>query len=99
MKVDIASRLLCYVSEWQTITNDEFVLSCISGYRIPFCREVLQDAVPIVHVSEGSAMKKYKMVIEKLLSKEAIGLCKPEEGQFLSSFSLVPKPDGSSRLI
>lgn len=41
----------------------------------------------------------YKGAIESLLSKGAIEQCKVEEGQFLSSFFLVPKPDGSFRFI
>lgn len=37
--------------------------------------------------------------IEKLLQKGAIESCLPVQGQFLSSFFLVDKPDGSKRFI
>ena len=40
-----------------------------------------------------------KKAIENLLLKGAIKKCKPCPGQFLSSYFLIPKSDGTNRVI
>lgn len=43
--------------------------------------------------------QKIQKEINRLLSISAIVPCEPTEGQFVSSFFLVPKPDGNYRFI
>ena len=44
-------------------------------------------------------VKFFQLAIDNLLLKGAIEQCKPSKDQFLSSYFLVPKPDGSHRFI
>ena len=43
--------------------------------------------------------EKYQEKISKLLAKKAIEKCIRSKKQFVSSYFLVPKPDGSNRFI
>lgn len=59
---------------------------------------MVQYNIPKVIIPELE-LERYKEAVEKLLQKGAIEECKPEPDQFISSFFLVPKPDGSYRFI
>ena len=75
------------------------MLDCIRGYKIPISRDVLQNSFPKEPMWSGSETKEAKDSIRKLIVKGAIKRCLPTEGQFISSYFLVPKPDGSTRFI
>ena len=47
----------------------------------------------------NTEVKKYKQAIKLLLDKGVIEECRENKKQFLSSYFLVPKPDGSYRFI
>lgn len=92
-------RLKFHLSKWKKLTSDSRVLDWIEGYKIPFAKPVVQNMIP----RESSWSQKEKMQIKEhiiqLISKGAINNCHPQIGQFVSSIFLIPKPDGSSRLI
>lgn len=75
------------------------ILDWLKGYRIPFYMPVDQRSVP----KESSWSHKDRSLISdhirKLISKVVISECQAKKDQFVSSIFLVPKPDGSSRLI
>ena len=81
------------------MTNDEFVLNCIKGYKIPFCKEVVQKQLPLNIKTTEEEKHHLNISIKKMIQSGAIEQCEFSEGQFLSSYFLVSKPDGSFRFI
>lgn len=94
-----AGRLSQFYTQWSSITNDQTILSWISGYRIPFSRPVIQSNIPKSQSYTKLEKSQLKHCISDLLTIGAISQCKPCNGQFLSSFFLVPKPNGKNRFI
>lgn len=93
-----AGRLKLYFNKWETITKDEFVLDTIKGYKIPFCKSVVQNR----NTSRSNSLEELcelEKAIAKLEHIGAIAKSKEEAGQFLSSYFLRPKADGSYRFI
>lgn len=81
------------------ITSDKLILSWISGYKIPFVSKVLQPIPPVESkwsLQESSAISD---LLNDLLKKGAICQVNPCKKQFISKIFLIPKPDGSFRLI
>lgn len=72
----------------------------MKGYSIRFISQPIQNKKEISnqHWSETEILH-IKNQVSKLLQKGAIKKCEPAEAQLLSSFFLVPKPDGTHRLI
>lgn len=96
----VAGRLSNFIQEWINITTDSFILDCIRGYEIPFLTlppQALSWTKKVKFSVDDEIL--IHREIDKLLSKGAIVKCKPIEGQFLSPFFLVAKPDGSKRFI
>lgn len=93
------SRLRFFLAEWQKITSDKFILHCVQGYKIKFSSEVYQDQKPLVLFDSKNGKENCREAILTLINKSAIEICKPKKGQFLSSYFLVKKPDGSYRFI
>jgi len=71
----------------------------LKGYKIPFIETPVQTTVPEEREFSEEEFTKVELEIQKLLKKGAIEECEECEGQFLSSYFLVPKPDGSYRFI
>lgn len=74
-------------------------MNWIKGYKIPFTKRVVQNSTS----KEPSWSSKEKDLvrdhIKKLIAKRTISRCHLKKGQFLSGIFLIPKPNGSSRLI
>lgn len=81
------------------MTDDTFVLGCVKGYKLIFDQKVEQFSVPTVSFQSETEENNVYEAIEKLLEKGAIRQCSPCKSQFLSSYFLVQKPDGSYRFI
>lgn len=92
-----AGNLSVYIDRWRKITDDPVILNWLGGYQLPFLYPPTQFFVP-VNSREGENSK-IKVALRKLLTVGAISLSQSEEGQILSPFFLVPKPDGSDRFI
>ncbi|XP_020297308.1 uncharacterized protein LOC109861882, partial [Pseudomyrmex gracilis] len=98
-KVDkSAGRLRSFVSQWKQITSDKYILSCLSGYRIPFTETPFQRSCNVRNLS-AEETENMHTEIDELLRKGAIEECKECERQSVSSYFLVPKPDGSHLFI
>lgn len=95
----VGGRLQYFLKSWQSITNDAFVLQCIKGYKISFKGKVFQTRVPEKKFSNPQELEACKIEINKLLKKGAIRPCRPEPGQFISSYFLAPKRNGTYRFI
>lgn len=87
-----------YISTWRQLTNDPFVLDCILGYKIPFLCEPQQFSLPEQHFDSAETIE-MQTSIAKLLTIGAIVTIPSAKAKFLSRIFLVPKKDGSKRLI
>lgn len=94
-----AGRLCLFIERWRSITSDKYILSCLSGYRIPFVETPVQKIPPKEKILYEEETEKIQLEINELLRKGAIEECRECKGQFLSSYFLVPKPDGTNRFI
>lgn len=94
-----AGRLTRFYHQWSLLTSDATVLSWISGYKIPFVRPVTQTFPPICQSYSNYEKSQIRDCINELLSIGAISPCQPSHDQFLSSYFLVPKPNGKNRFI
>ena len=95
----VGGRLAMFYEQWQKITSDPFVLQSVQGYKIPFTRTVTQISKPKVKFASLKEQNDCEEAINQLLKKGAIEKCNPCSGQFISSYFLTPKSDGSKRFI
>lgn len=94
-----AGRLKDFYRAWSNLTSDPFVLSCIEGYKIRFHTRPTQSRAPPPCVNRKPDNSAMQREIEHLLEIGAIKSCAPSNGQFLSSFFLVTKPNGKNRFV
>lgn len=94
-----AGRLKYFVVNWYQITSDPVLLSWIQGLRLLLARKVVQLAIPSPPNWSCSEIRHLTSSLEHLLHIGAISKCSPCKNQFISNIFLVPKPDGSYRLI
>lgn len=81
------------------ITSNPLLLSWIKGYKIPFDSLPFQASFPKKACESQKEKAETAKLIGEILEKGAIVPCEPIEGQFISDIFLVPKTDGSNRLI
>lgn len=74
-------------------------MNCVSGVKIKFFKKVYQNQIPTVRIDSKRKKENYDKTISTLFNKGIIEYCKPCKNQFLSSYFLVPKSDGSFRFI
>ena len=95
----IAGRLALYLKNWQSVTQDHWVLNAVQGYRIEFLSEPFQRSRPRAGVTSPSEQSHIIEEVQKLQSKGAVvelALTEADRG-FYSSLFLVPKKDGGMR--
>lgn len=95
----VAGRLKLSIDKWESLTADKFIFDCVRGYKLEFFGKVRQDKKPNVIFNSEREFLECFSAVELLIKKGAIEFCKPVKGQFLSSYFLVPKADGSFRFI
>lgn len=88
-----------FLAAWNEVCHDAIVLDWIKGYKIPFTEKVFQFSAPKNSNWSPREFDQVLVQINKLLKKGAIQTCQEERGQFVSKIFLIPKPDGSYRLI
>lgn len=94
-----SGRLQYFSNSWKKLNVDHTVLSWIQGCRIPFTSQPFQADYPKNMPHSPSELKEFDTEIVNLLNKGAISVCKREQGDYLSSIFLVPKPNGDKRFI
>ena len=95
----IAGRLTLFSNNWERVTQDQWVLATIQGYRLELLREPVQLRYPRETISSSEEQSLIHEEIKKLLQKGAITKLLPSEAQqgFYSNLFLVPKKDGGMR--
>ena len=93
-----AGRVARFLQNWEEITSNKEILSCISGTKIEFETAPTQHAFHHTNFStEESDIISDEM--KKLKSKGMIEPAEHELGEIISRIFLCPKKDGSHRLI
>uniref|UniRef100_A0A1Y1N1R8 Reverse transcriptase domain-containing protein n=2 Tax=Photinus pyralis TaxID=7054 RepID=A0A1Y1N1R8_PHOPY len=92
-------RLAHFFPVWRRVTDDPMVLSVIRGYVIPFCNNINYNCVSTEPNWSCKEKQEIAFHISNLLDLGAIVKCDFVHNQFLSGIFLVPKSDGTSRLI
>lgn len=94
-----AGRLKNFVSVWEGFCKDQVIIEWVKGYKIPFNQKVTQASPPIEPCWSATEQQLIAEQINKLLGKGAIRTCQDTPDQFMSKIFLIPKSDGSHRLI
>ena len=95
----IAGRLKFFYENWKGITKSTFILNCIRGYKIPFRTQPRQRYFEMRTIKGQKKLKKVEDAINELMKKGAIVKTQKVKNQFLSSYFLGKKADGSHRFI
>nr|XP_046491856.1 uncharacterized protein LOC124223672 [Neodiprion pinetum] len=95
----IAGRLSNFFKIWKNITSDKFVLACVRGYELKFSKPPNQAYIPSEPSFNPEEFLKHKEQINHLLTLGAVERCSYSPGQFISTYFLAPKPNGSDRFI
>lgn len=93
-----AGRLSQFSHVWKSLTKDSAVLSWVKGVSLQFFSKPKQTIEPSVKIAEDQR-KNYEHSLQKLLTIGCIESCCPVEGQFISSYFLIKKPNGEDRFI
>ena len=94
-----AGRLKYFIEKWKAITNDNFILDAVLGYRLPFICKPQQFSIPkqpVFALNENIAITNQ---IEKLIAIKALKQIEITEAKFISKIFPVLKKDGSYRLV
>ena len=93
----LAGRLAQYVSNWQKITQDRWVLQAISGYHLELTRVPWQSKTMPEITCSLEEQGKISEEIKELLSKGAIVEATISKESFVSQIFLVEKKEGGQR--
>ena len=98
-KAVIAGRLAYFKDNWSRVSQDQWILDTIRGYKIEFVTQPTQERQPRASMSSTSEQMLLAEEIAKLLTKGAVTEVTPERRPlgFYSSLFLVPKKDGGMR--
>jgi 16S rRNA G966 N2-methylase RsmD len=93
----LAGRLKNFLTNWHCITQDEWVLNTVSGYRIVFLRKPYQHRKPPQLAFAEKEEECMQAEIQSMLEKQAISLVEERSESFYSQMFLVPKKDSRQR--
>lgn len=92
-----AGRIRCFIQNWRLITQDQWVLKMVQGFRLPLLQTLVQSKPPPeVHLS-ADQIDLIMTEVEELKHKGAISPAPQAPGGFVSQLFLVPKKDGGFR--
>lgn len=97
----IAGRVSLFLDNWQAITTDQWVLSCVRGYKIQLMETPSQRHPPQEIIFKAEEKIKISSEVEAMRVKGAISEVHPSEMEngFVSQLFAVPKKDGAIRPI
>lgn len=96
----MAGRLKNFVEKWKLITTNKLVFNSIKGYKIRFISKPVQTQIPTEPLLRNSqSLEQVRKSIEKLVDLRAVKPCVLKNPQFISSYFLIPKTDGSFRFV
>lgn len=96
-QMPLAGRLKHFVTNWELVTKDPWVLSAISGYQICFTEHPYQNTQPNMTFS----VKDQELInkeLEDLIQKQAIQFVPSNQGTgCVSTIFVIPKKGGGQR--
>uniref|UniRef100_A0A1X7U1D4 Uncharacterized protein n=1 Tax=Amphimedon queenslandica TaxID=400682 RepID=A0A1X7U1D4_AMPQE len=97
-KLVVAGRLTLFKDNWSKISQDQWILNTIRGYKIEFLSSPSQAVQPTAAIlSDSQLVLVREEITKKLLTKGAITKVSQETPGFYSSLFLVPKKDEGMR--
>lgn len=93
----ISGGLANKVKEWQKISEDPWILSTVSGYKIEFDETPFQYKIPLPIKFNQKQTEIIDQEVLELLNKRAISKSKFETNQFISNIFIVEKKNGKFR--
>ena len=72
VKHPVAGRLTLFSNNWEKVTQDQWVLATIQGYRLELLREPVQLRYPRETISSSEEQSLIHEEIQKMLQKGAI---------------------------
>lgn len=88
-----------FSQSWSAITSDSFILSTISGYKIPFLSTPVQYSKPPEFSGSDSDVWAMSKAVNHLVDIRAIRKSSYTNGQYDSISFLIRKSSGKMRLI
>ena len=92
-----AGRLPFCLNNWLKVTSDQWVIQVVKGYRLELTSSPSQWSSPGPLRTRGC--HSIDEEVQKLITKGAVKEVPPCMDQFLSQIFLLPKKDGSARLV
>jgi len=93
----LAGRLAQFITNWEKITQDGWVLQAIKGYQLELVQPPWQlRPMPAINCSVEES-KMISTEIGELMSKGAVVETTPSQGSFVSQIFLVEKKEGGQR--
>ena len=80
--------------QWNDITSDYKILEIVSGMKIEFQDDVIQERVPVQFKLHEQEKADINIELNKLLEKGVIMESKHEAGEFISTIFTRPKKEG-----
>ena len=96
----LAGRLQHFLTAWEQIKRDPWVLQVVSGYQTQFLDNPVQERPPVQNPHSQANQIIIDQEVQELLSKGAVHYAQSSPSQepgFVSSLSVIPKKDGGHR--
>ena len=94
-----AGQIQHFSENWEKLTTNKTILDIVAGYKIEFDTISEQLASPNKIFTNVKESQIVAHEIEKLLIKGVVQKVRHTKGEFLCNIFLLPKKDGSYRLI
>ena len=91
------ASLPLYISNWEKITQDPWVLQVVKGYQIEWLSQPAQNRPPFMPRFSQKQKELMDAEIVKMVEKGAVVQTEETRDQFESHLFLTPKKDGSLR--
>jgi hypothetical protein len=98
-KVPLAGRIQYCLTNWACITQDQWILDAVPGFKIPFTSTPRQAYLPRGKPFSPEEEALLDEEIRTMLNKQAVEECPPQGWGFLLLVFLIPKKDGGQRPI
>ena len=95
----VGGKISRFLSNWENITSDPWILNIIRGYRIEFEQLPRQCNIPKELIFNDEETIHVQQEIEKFLVKKIIQPAVETPFQYISNIFVRPKKDGSYRVI
>lgn len=101
VSTSVAGRLKYFISHWQTLTEDRYILGIVEGLKLEFVDGAhpiqwnCPNQIPFNEVETKAVSEE----IDKLVRKGVIVSSKEERGQYVNTIFTRPKKDGTHRMI